>query len=196
MAVEPSPQGSNRCALRRFGRSRQGLAAVEFGLIAVPFLALLFAVLETALIFFTNQVLETSVADAARSIYTGTFQQDSANSNKTPAQLVLAFKNKVCAPLGSLFDCPNKLRVDVKSYSAFPNGLPMPITTDSNGNRQIDPAFGQYQSSPPLGPNQIVVVRALLTFPVIVSLLGSDPSNLGPRTRVLMATAAFQTEPY
>ena len=41
---------------------------VEFGLVAVPFLGLTFAILETALVFFAGQTLETAVADSARLI--------------------------------------------------------------------------------------------------------------------------------
>lgn len=39
-----------------------------------PFLALLFAIMETGLIFFTGQALETAVADSARLIMTGQAQ--------------------------------------------------------------------------------------------------------------------------
>ena len=41
----------------RFARHQDGTAAVEFALVAVPFLALLFAILETALVFFTGQTM-------------------------------------------------------------------------------------------------------------------------------------------
>jgi len=37
--------------LRRFVRQQDGSAAVEFGFIALPFLGLTFAILETALVF-------------------------------------------------------------------------------------------------------------------------------------------------
>src|SRR5438045_1580043 len=40
-------------AMRRFARQQDGSTAVEFGLVAAPFLALVFAILETAIIFFS-----------------------------------------------------------------------------------------------------------------------------------------------
>ena len=46
---------------RRFVRQQSGVAAVEFGMIAAPFLALIFAILETSVIFFAGQALETAV---------------------------------------------------------------------------------------------------------------------------------------
>ena len=46
--------------VRRFVRQEDGVAAVEFALVAAPFLALIFAILETALVFFAGQALETA----------------------------------------------------------------------------------------------------------------------------------------
>ena len=60
--------------VRRFVRQQDGSAAVEFGMVAVPFLGLTFAIFETALVFFAGQTLETAVADLARLIMTGQAQ--------------------------------------------------------------------------------------------------------------------------
>jgi Flp pilus assembly protein TadG len=48
----------------RLASCKDGSAAVEFGLIAAPFIALLFAIMETAIVFFAGQTLETAVADS------------------------------------------------------------------------------------------------------------------------------------
>src|ERR1035437_1140141 len=58
----------------RFARHQDGTAAIEFALVAVPFLALLFAILETALVFFAGQTLETAASDSGRLIMTGQAQ--------------------------------------------------------------------------------------------------------------------------
>jgi Flp pilus assembly protein TadG len=60
-----------RCRLSRFGRSQDGSAAVEFALVATPFFALLFAIIETALVFFADQALDTAVQSTARLLRTG-----------------------------------------------------------------------------------------------------------------------------
>ena len=52
--------------LRRFRRHRRGSAAVEFALVAPIFFALLFAIVEVALMFFATQVLETVTQASAR----------------------------------------------------------------------------------------------------------------------------------
>jgi len=43
-----------------FGRKSDGAAAVEFALVVVPFFALMFAIIELALVFWAGQVLETA----------------------------------------------------------------------------------------------------------------------------------------
>jgi Flp pilus assembly pilin Flp len=60
---------SIRHALRRFRRNRRGSSAVEFALVAPVFFALLFAIIETVIVFFAGQVLETGVQDAGRQLH-------------------------------------------------------------------------------------------------------------------------------
>src|SRR5437016_13647790 len=81
----------------RFARREDGAAAVEFAMVAAPFLALMFAIMETALVFFASQTLETAVADSARLIMTGQAQSQSFSQAQ--------FKTSVCAKIGGLFDC-------------------------------------------------------------------------------------------
>ncbi len=84
-------------AMRRLARKQDGAAAVEFGMVAAPFLLLVFAIMETAFVFFAGQTLETAVADSSRLIMTGQAQQQGFNQ--------AAFKNAVCARIYGLFDC-------------------------------------------------------------------------------------------
>ena len=58
-------------AIRRLLRGEAGSATVEFAIVVVPFLALVFAILETAFIFFAQQALENAAATAGRLIMTG-----------------------------------------------------------------------------------------------------------------------------
>ena len=52
--------------LGRFKRSQGGATAVEFALVAAPFLYLLMAIFETGLMLFSEYVIENGVAKAAR----------------------------------------------------------------------------------------------------------------------------------
>jgi hypothetical protein len=88
----------------------------------------------------------------------------------------------------TIFNCAN-VKLDVRSYASFPSGMPdSPIL-----NGAINPSFGQYQCA---APGQIALVRAVVEFPVLVKILNPNAANLSNGNRLLMATGAFQTEPY
>jgi Flp pilus assembly protein TadG len=167
---------------RRFVRQQDGAAAVEFALVALPFLALTFAILETAFVFFASQTLEAAVSDSARLIMTG--QAQSANYTATD------FKNQVCARIYGLFDCQNGLTVNVQTYSSFGavNTTP-PIT-----NNQFNASATGY--NPGQNPGDITVVQLYYQWPIYVTLLNSSLPNLSGGYRLLSAAAVFRVEPY
>ena len=164
-------------AMRRLARKQDGAAAVEFGMVAAPFLLLVFAILETATVFFAGQTLETAVADSSRLIMTGQAQQKGFNQS--------AFKSAVCARIFGLFDCANGVSIDVKTFTNF-GSIDLTPPLDSNGN------FQNTQTYQPGGPGDIVVVRLFYQWPIYVSLL----QNMAGHKRLLVATAAFRNEPY
>ena len=164
---------------RRFARQKDGAVAVEFALVAAPFLAMVFAVMETAVIFFAGQALETAAADSARLILTGQAQSQGYDQAK--------FKQAVCGKIYGLFNCTGGLKVDVRNYLSFASvSTAKPIT---NGVANIQENYA------PGGPGDIVVVRLMYQWPVYVSLLGLNLSDNG-NNRLLMATVAFRNEPY
>ena len=144
-------------------------------------LLLFFAIIETAVVFFAGQALETAVADSSRLIFTGQAQSQSFDAS--------AFKNAVCNKISGLFDCQNGVYVDVRTFSSFAS-VTMPSPIDAQGNFQSN---FSYQ---PGGPGDIVVVRLFYQYPVYVSLLGFNLSNINGGKRLLAATAAFRNEPY
>jgi len=177
----PSHIRSFRSLLCRFRRNRGGSAIVEFALVAPMFFALLFAIIETAFMFFASQVLETVTQDSARQIMTGQAQ----NASMTQAQ----FKTLVCSKVVALFDCQNGITIDVQSYSAFSNvNVSNPIDASKN--------FTNPNNYKPGGPGDIVVVRLFYQWPIVVTKFHYDISNLSGSKRLLSATACFQNEPY
>ena len=179
----PSPAASTASvgtALRRFRRNRRGSAAVEFALVAPVFFALLFAIIETAIMFFASQVLETITQESARMILTGQAQ----TASYTQAQ----FATYVCNQVPALFNCAN-IFIDVESYSAFSS---VTINSQIDGTNNF---INNMQYSPG-GPGDIVVVRLFYQWPLFVTGLGYNISNLSGNQRLLTATAAFRNEPY
>ena len=173
--------------LRRFRRAEKGATAVEFGLIAPFFLGLLFGILEVALTFWSTQVLETAVANAARQIYTGTFQ---GAASTDPVVELARFKTLVCANVTAVFDCNSKVKVDVRRIDQFSSAavvIEPPVT-----NGVFDPSKFTYD---PPKRNEICVVRAAMEYSVYVNLFGYS-TGLRNGNRLIMASSAFKTEPF
>jgi Flp pilus assembly protein TadG len=167
--------------VRRFVRQQDGAAAVEFALVAAPFLALTFAILETAMVFFAGQSLEAATADSARLIMTGEAQTKGFSKAE--------FKTQVCDRIGGLFDCNNGVYVDVKSYTSFSSiNSAAPV---NNGELKTDT-----MTYTPGGPGDITVVSLYYQWPVYVSMLGNNLANLNGGNRLLAATSVFRVEPY
>ncbi|MBR0873804.1 pilus assembly protein [Bradyrhizobium tropiciagri] len=168
--------------LRRFRRNRRGSAAVEFALVAPLFFALLFAIIEVAMVFFAGQVLETVTQDSARMIMTGQAQ----NAAYTQAQ----FKQYVCGKVNALFDCTNGIYVDVRSYPN--NGFSsVNIAPPIDATRAFNPDMKWC----PGKEGDVVVVRLFYQWPLFVTNLGFNISNLANGKRLLTASAAFKNEP-
>lgn len=166
----------------RFGRKNDGAAAVEFAIVAVPFFALLFAIIELALVFWAGQVLETAAHDASRLIMTG--QAQSQNFDQT------RFKQELCARVLGLFSC-NSFKIDVRTYGAFASANLGKPTYKPNG--QIDDSGFTYQTG---GPGDIVVVRVMYEWPLILRTFGLDLADTPAGKRLLMSAVAFRNEPY
>jgi Flp pilus assembly protein TadG len=176
-----SSPAATRTALRRFRRNRRGSAAVEFALVAPIFFALLFAIIETAIVFFAGQVLETVAQDSARMILTGQAQSAGFSASQ--------YKTYVCSKISVLFDCANGIYVDVQSYPTF-SGVSISPPVDAGKN------FVPPNNYSPGGPGDIVVVRLFYQWPLFVTGLGLNIADLSGSKRLLTATAAFRNEPY
>lgn len=168
-----------RRPLARFARRQDGTAAVEFAIVAFPFFALTFAILETALVFFANQTLQAAAGDSGRLIMTGQAQQASYSASD--------FKNAVCARIYGLFNCSSGVTVDVKNYSTF--GSVSNTAPVQNG--QFDASKTGYSMG---GPGCIQVVTLYYQWPIYVPLL--KLSNLNGNNYLLQATAVFKNEPF
>ena len=174
---------ARRASPLRFLRHQAGAAAVEFGLILLPFLALMFGIMETALVFFADQTLETAVTDSARLIMTGQAQ----GSNFQAADV----KNAVGARGYAMFNCANGIYINVQTYTSF-GSITYTPPLDSHGN--LVTSNFVYQ---PGGPGDIVVVQLFYQWPIYVSLMNlGQLSNMAGSNRLLVATAAFRNEPY
>jgi Flp pilus assembly protein TadG len=182
----PAVSAAQRSLLQRFRRDRSGTTAVEFSVIALPFFALFFAIIETGIVFFAGQVLETAIQDSGRLLYTHQAQ----DSGMTASQ----FKLDVCNRVSVLMNC-TKVDVDVKYY---PAGTTITLNDPIDGGGNYDPSGFAFTTAP-AGSTGTVVVRGYYQWPLIVTGLGYNIANIGRNTstskRLLAATSAFHVEP-
>jgi Flp pilus assembly protein TadG len=167
--------------LRRFARKQEGAAAVEFALVATPFLALLFAIMETAFVFFAQQTLEATAADSARLVLTGQAQ--------TAGYSASDYKTAVCNRIYGLFDCAT-MTVDVKNYKTSFSAV---NTTPPVTGGVFDTTKTGFDMG---GPGCVIAVTLYYPWPIYVSMLGDNLSTLNGSKRLLVATSVFRNEPY
>jgi len=176
--------------IRRYLKNKEGTAAIEFAILAIPFFMLLFAVLELAIVFFINSTLNHSVSEAGRQIRTGNFQACGTQEK---------FKQLVCENMAGLGNCEKRLRIDVLSGNAFGSitlADPPPPNeadpTDPTSTDDID--NGDWVNTTANAP---VVIRGLYYHKLVLPpQLTRLESIEGKGIRLLSATTAFKNEPF
>ena len=172
-------------------KKNRGATAVEFALIATPFMFLIFALIEIMMVFIVQTTLEAAVTEEARKIRTG--QAQNTTTPITKAQ----FKANVCTRLYGFADCTTRLFVMVQSFPAAPGAAitkPWDDGTLTPGSADDEP----YDAS---APGDLVIVRGYYVWPLLTPGIASGLSNYsdgtyGAHNRMLVGTAAFRNEPF
>ena len=155
--------------------------AVEFAMVILPFLGLLFATVELGMMFLVSTTMESSAQSAARTLRTGQFQ--------SAGQSQADYKNSICNNLGWLAaDCQANLYVDVKT---FPNFAAVTSSDPVTGGA-VDPTKLAFT---PGAACSIVLARAFYNWTLLVPSL-SGVSHMSGNKVLLTAATAFRNEPY
>lgn len=169
----------------RFARGRGGSAAVEFAMVALPFLALIMGILEISMIYLVSTTLENATADAARQVRTGELQTAGGATAAT-------FATKICNELtwlGSSTSCLSKLYVDVRTFSTF-SGVTQPSPV---ANGAVNTTALKFQLG---AAGDIVLVRSFYQWTLFTPVLDGMAATLNGGSTLITATAAFKNEPY
>jgi len=159
-----------------------GMAAVEFALVAAPFFALIVAILELALIFVAQAALETAVEQTARLVLTG----QALSQGLTQSQ----FQQDVCNNLPSPFVCSGVM-VNLVTASSFSNAVTAAPTLTYNAQGHVTNTWN-FQVG---GPGSIEVMQVMYQWPVFPGPLNLNFANLSNGSYLLMATSVFRNEP-
>jgi Flp pilus assembly protein TadG len=166
-----------------FARSETGATAVEFAIVALPFIILVFGVLELAVVLLIYSTLENAMGDAARTIRTGSLQASGTATAST-------FTTAICNSLGWLQgNCQGALQVDVRTMSQFTN----PSEPDPFANGTFDPSKVTFNMGT---PGSIVLVRAWYQWQLIMPIANQALSRNSNGVALIQATTTFKNEPY
>lgn len=186
----------------RLRRSRDGTAAIEFGILAFPFFLLVFATIEAFIAFAGEQVLANAVDTMSRQVRTGqiTFAMGRP-TDLTEAQ----FRTRFCNEISIMIKCKavedaddQKLYLDVREFASFA-AIPKHIPKINNDRyADLDPSAFDFD---PGGPRSINIVRAYYRWEVMTDLVRPYITNIRsegsmPRDYLMVATAAFRNEDY
>jgi Flp pilus assembly protein TadG len=192
--------GKKFSALRRRMRkdATRGSAALEFAFIAPVFFIMLFAIMETGIMYFSQFALQNAVNQAARQIRTGQAQSVNpatptycagSNSNVSYANAQAWFTGQICCNISTMLTCSN-LNVNVQSYSSGFGG-------NNFSNTQVaglyQPVANNYS---PGNACDVVLVRATYTWTVFTPILSWFLVNMAGNAHMLSATTAFRNEPF
>jgi Flp pilus assembly protein TadG len=192
-----------RGIFKRFRKDREGAAAIEFALLAIPFLMLTFATIETFVAFAGEQLMANAVDTMARKIRTGeiTFGQGKA-TDVTEVE----FRQQFCDEISILRMCsstealtPSKLYLDVRQFASFAD-MPKDIPKVSSAEYS-DLDTSEFTFSPG-GPDTNNMVRAYYRWQIVTDLVRPfitnirPPGKLVPTDYLIVSTAAFQNEKY
>ncbi|MEZ5845012.1 MAG: TadE/TadG family type IV pilus assembly protein [Hyphomicrobiaceae bacterium] len=181
----PAKPAGRRSFLDRLRRDENGFTAVEFALVATPFLALLFGIIAVGLYFFVQFSLENAVEQASRLIRTGQAQ------TREPPMTTAQFKTEICNRAPSFIDCGGKVRVNVQVFNSF-SAVTSPSCTDNGGNLIPDPPV----SNVPGQAGEIVFVNVCYEWELAGKIPFLKLGKLGNGAALIQAATTFRTEPY
>lgn len=169
--------------LARFRRDGKGSIVVEFGLLAIPFSLLTFAILESSISFAAQQLMSNVTDDVARQFRTGQIKA----ADITPQ----ALRRIICDDLEIIVStgCPG-LEIDLKRYDTFAQAAAKRITFKDN---DIDTTGFSVEPGQSLSKNQL---RVFYRWPVMTDLLRKSMSNLKDGNTLHFSTVTWQNEPF
>lgn len=170
----------------RLVRAESGAVAVEFAIVALPFITLLGVILESGIVLFVEYTLQASVQEAARLVRTGQAQAGAYS----PAD----FKAKVCKTADLLFDCSGKVAIYMSSNTSFaalkaalPSFLDVGLKVDGSDNAK------SYVCG---GPLQTTAVVATYDWKLLMPGMNYMGNFNGNTVRRVVGFSMFQNEPF
>jgi hypothetical protein len=170
-------------------RDDEGVAAIEFAIVALPFFLFVFGIIGFGLYFLASTSLEYGAEAAARKVRTG----EADKGDMTVGE----FKELVCDAAGSYINC-SKLAVLVQHGAAWSNVAPQACTDSQGAMVGSTGQSGEPISKYAGGASEVVLVTLCYRWELADSFkflkFGSGSGGTGPT--IIQASTAFKTEPW
>lgn len=167
-------------SLLNWARNSDGTTAIEFALLAIPYLFLTLGIIELALMYASATMLEGASHNAARLVRTGQVQQASADPQAM-------FTDALCASTTLLVRCED-IQVEVQTLDSFSDFDTLQAQYSDDGDF-IPSGFDAGGSS------DRVLIRTAYRYQMMTPLVGTLLSGADGAT-LFMTTIVLQTEPY
>jgi len=163
-----------------FVKNEEATTAIEFSLLAAPYLLLTLGIIELSIMYASASLLEGATSSAARAVRTGQIQQSGGDPEAE-------FRDRMCDYATVLIDC-NDVIIEVQQMASFGDFGGMAPSYDGDGNlvsSGVDPG----------GSGDRVLIRVGYRYQMMTPLIG--PLMGGPdSSRLFMSTIVLQSEPY
>lgn len=176
-----------KSGLARLRKNQDGTTAIEFAIVAIPFLMFVCGLMGVASYFFITTSLEKGMDRESRLIRTG----QAALSNLT----VNEFKAGLCKEAGSWVKC-NKVQVFVQKFADWASVAPQPCLK-ADGTEVVNTANGsdsiaQYSG----GANDIVLVITCYKWEFAANVPYLKLGQMRDGSMMMQTATTFRTEPY
>ncbi len=161
-------------------KDKDGTTAVEFAMIAFPFFFIIFATIETSLIFVSELALDHGVKRVQSRIETGELQKNKTSESE--------FRSLLCQDASFIIDC-SKVVFDLKSYDDYAS---VPVATPLKNGDVDSTGFGYALPA----ADKIAALRVFYKYPMHVDFLRKLNTGMADGSQLLAEIATFRTEAF
>ena len=178
----------------RFESDRRGATAVEFAIIATPFIFMIFCIIEVGIYFMVQVTLDNATSAAARELRTGQVVADGSSDTAGKQAFMTAVCNNMswlqaqCQSGVSSTTGTQYLVVDVRQLGAYSTTPGNPTLSSSGGQ-----ASGNCYYSGSAG--SAVEMRAYYRWQLLTPYLMQAMQTFAGGIAELQSTEVFQVEP-
>jgi hypothetical protein len=167
-------------------RNRRGSTLLEFTILGVPLMIMVFGFIELLLMSASSVLMGSATEEVARSLYTGQFQRRSENTE-------LDLKKLVCDQ-AVLIECDDNLLVDVRDFAEW-DDVSLPKLINSDGSYTVSPAPSDTEKVDISG-ERIVVMRIVYRWDLMTPGIAYFLRGAWVGKKYLFEARVFVVEPW